>query len=517
MLRTVLRQAVPYRVRAAVRELVGPSRRSLAEQIAGLSADLARAAAETDHLRAALRDSQADAGHLRGESARLTDLHLTAAAEVDRVRGEAAAAEAEAARLREALSAAHADTDRLRAEAATEADRLRNDAAGEADRFRAELAAEADRRAVAEAESLAEVARLRDAHQTARADADRLQALYLCSRGGLSTPAGVKSDDDLLAALRDAGVPATAADRVILHVGFGHAATTSLQHGFFGKRDDLHYLGLPYADAGGFFSYLKYADDGHVPPSDMLGYCRDLMYAHPDRRGRPIVVSDEMFAETAEVYYAPRHLPAAVVAARLKRYFPTAKVVFTVRRQPDYVTSLYFNLRRNYAYLAGMPMPPFAEWWWGTHTQVCHPYLQNVDYAPLVREYVELFGREDVLVLPLEALKAEGPAAYLNRLGAFADLPIGDADVERFRKPHNARMSVVEDRVADLLAARHLAPDVRKALENPALAELVPQSAPATIELGDEVRRHLHDRCAAGNRWLANEFGLPLADWGYPM
>jgi hypothetical protein len=465
--RAVVRRALPYRLRAAVRGYLGPSRRSLADRNAELAADLARATAEADRLRAALRAAEAEAGRLRGA-------HESAAGEVARLNGELEAAGSEAARLREGAAAA-------------------------------------------EAGARAEIGRLREAHQAARAEAGRLDALYLCSRAGLTTPTGVKSDEELLAALRDAGVPATAADRVILHVGFGHAATTSLQHGFFGNRDDLHYLGLPYSDAGGFFSYLKYADDGHVPPADMLGWCRDLMYAHPDRDGRPIVVSDEMFAETAEVYYAPRHLPPAVVAARLKRYFPTAKVVFTVRRQPDYVTSLYFNLRRNYAYLAGMPMPPFAEWWWGTHTQVCHPYLQNVDYAPLVRTYCDLFGREDVLVLPLEALKAEGPAAYLGRLGAFAGLPIGEADVGRFRKPHNARMSVVEDRVADLIAARLTAADVRKAVENPALAELIPQAAPATLDIGDEVRRNIHDRAAAGNRWLAAEFGLPLGDWGYPV
>ena len=484
MLRTVLRQAVPYRLRAAVRGVVGPSRRSLADRNAELAAGLARATADADRLRAAHRAAEA-------EAARLGHLYRSADAEAGQLRETADSTAAEVTRLRHGLGAA----------------------AAHADRLRDEMAAEADRRAAAEAE----VARLRDDHRAARAEADRLDALYLGSRAGLSTPSGVKSDEELLAALRDAGVPATAADRVVLHVGFGHAATTSLQHGFFGHRDDLHYLGLPYRDAGGFFSFLKYADDGHVPPADMLGWCRDLMYGHPDRGGRPIVVSDEMFAETAEVYYAPRHLPAAVVAARLKRYFPAAKVVFTVRRQPDYVTSLYFNLRRNFAYLAGMPMPPFAEWWWGMHTQVCCPYLQNVDYAPLIRTYCELFGREDVLVLPLEALKADGPAAYLNRLGAFAGLPIGEADIERFRTPHNARMSVVEDRVADLLAARHLAADVRKALENPALAGLLPQSAPATLDLGDEVRRHIHDRAAAGNRWLATEFGLPLADWGYPM
>jgi hypothetical protein len=326
------------------------------------------------------------------------------------------------------------------------------------------------------------------------------------------------SDTALLASLRDAGVPATADDRVTLHVGFGHSATTSLQHDFFGGRDDLFHVGLPYGDAGGFFSHLKYTEDHLLDRGAMLRWCRDTVYAHLDRRGRPVVVSDEMFTEPGEVYYHPHVLPGAQVAARLKRYFPTARVVFTLRRQPEYVESMYFNLKRNYAYLAGMPVPPFDEWWDGVmNTQVRGPYLINLDYAPLVRVYADLFGRDNVLVLPLEELKARGPAAYLSRLCEFLGVQFLPADVERFSRPRNGRMTVVEARVADLLAARTAAAEVRQALENNQLNALVGMGQPATLRLGDDARAEIDRRTAAGNRWLADTFGLPLGEWGYAV
>jgi hypothetical protein len=324
------------------------------------------------------------------------------------------------------------------------------------------------------------------------------------------------TDAELVDALRAGGVPASLDDRVTLHVGFGHSATTSLQHAYFAGRDEVFYPGLPYGDAGGFFSYLKYTEDHRLDPAEMLRLCRDTVYAAPGRRGRPVVVSDEMFTEPAEVYYHPHVLPGPQVAARLKRYFPTAKVVFTVRRQPEYVASLYFNLKRNYAYLAGMPVPPFAEWWDGVmHSQVRGPYLLNLDYAPLVRVYADLFGPGNVLVLPLEELKDRGAGSYLGRLCGFVGVPLRDDDLDRFCRPRNARMSVVEARVADLLAARQADAAVRQALANEALAGLTGQASPASLDLGDEVADEICRLVAPGNRWLAETFGLPLGEWGY--
>jgi len=330
---------------------------------------------------------------------------------------------------------------------------------------------------------------------------------------GLSVP-----DEELIASLRESGVSASPDDRVTLHVGFGHAATTTLQLSFFAEREDLYYPGTPYQDAGGFFTWLKSHEDYLLDSAEMLRYCEQTVYAHPERRGRPIVVSDELFCEPAEVYYNPCALPGDVIAVRLKRFFPKARVVFTIRNQADYVRSLYFNLKRNYGYLAGMPMPPFDEWWQGRlHSQSRGTQLVNLDFAPLVRVYAELFGQDRVLVLPLEELKTLGAAKYLGRLCQFMDIPLHDADVQRYYKPRNERMSVVEERVAELLAARHSEPALREALANQSLAELTGAAPRATIALSDDVKDEIRKRVSAGNRWLAETFHLPLKDYGYEV
>lgn len=131
--------------------------------------------------------------------------------------------------------------------------------------------------------------------------------------------------------------------------------------------------------------------------------------------------------------------------------------------------------------------------------------------------YADLFGPENVLVLPLEELKARGTAAYLGRLCDFLGLPLRPADVARFRRPRNERMTVVEARVADLIAARHEAAGVRRAVGNEHLAGLAGDAARVSVRLGDDVLAEIARAVADGNRWLADAFGLPLAEWGYAV
>lgn len=304
-----------------------------------------------------------------------------------------------------------------------------------------------------------------------------------------------------------------AAQHVVLHVGFGHAGTTSLQLNFFSHRPDFHYLASGNL-GGGFLSRLKYVDDCRLAPGELESLCSACVRGNA---GRPVVISDETLTDCAEVFFAPRLLPATLVAARLKQCFPHARIVFTLRRPAEYVASMYFNLKRNYAFLAGVGMPPFEEWWAGMQSQEACWYLGNLDYAPVVERYADLFGDENVLLLPLEELKAAGPAAYLNRLCRFMEVPFREEDVARFQVPQNTRMTVVEERVAELIASRDVAPLVRKALENGALAGLIGDATRTELRLPDHVVQTIESRAAAGNRRLVERFAVPLHTLGYPV
>jgi hypothetical protein len=328
---------------------------------------------------------------------------------------------------------------------------------------------------------------------------------------------GPDFQERLIGRLQKADISVRPDEPVFLHVGFGHAGTTSLQLNFFSRRQDLFYLGTPYGEAGGLFSHLKYTDDHLLIEQQMLDWCRNLVYSNPRREGRPIVVSDETFCDTSEVYYAPRHLPGDLIAARLKRYFPTAKIIFTMRHQLDYISSMYFNLKRNYAFLAGMPLPEFNEWWAGMQTQVRCQYLQNLDYSQMIEVYSRLFGRENVLVLPLEELKTHGARRYLEKLCQFMSLELRESDVADFSIPRNERMTVVESRLAELITAgsAEWTSVVRSLLEKESMAGLVANAPRLSLKFDDEQLREIKRVVVRGNQRLAEDFHLPLGEMGY--
>jgi hypothetical protein len=380
----------------------------------------------------------------------------------------------------------------------------------------------------AERTLLDEVAAIRG---TVRAQTDELASVRIAGslRDAVHGGAGLFDSNDaegrvalegrLIDRLAAAGIPVRPDEPVYLHVGFGHAGTTSLQLNFFSRRPDLFYLGTPYSEAGGFFSNLKYLDDFLLHEPQMLDRCRNLIYGNPRREGRPIVVSDETFCDTSEVYYCPRHVPSDLTALRLKRYFPTAKIIFTMRNQLEYVSSMYFNLKRNYAFLAGAALPEFPEWWSGMHTQTRCLYLQNIDYSQMVDFYARLFGRENVLILPLEELKSHGARRYLERLCRFMNVPLREADVTDFSVPRNERMTVVESRLAELVTAgsSEWSAVVRSLLEKESMAGLVGNSHKLAVKYDDDQLREIRRVAVPGNQRLAADFNLPLAEMGYLM
>jgi hypothetical protein len=178
---------------------------------------------------------------------------------------------------------------------------------------------------------------------------------------------------------------------------------------------------------------------------------------------------------------------------------------------------MYFNLKRNYAFLAGVRLPEFAEWWAGMHSQLQSLYLQNLDYFELIDLYARLFGRESVLVLRLEELKTHGARRFLEKLCQFMNLELRETGITDFSLPRNERMTVVEDRLAELVAAgaSEWSAAVRAMLDKEGLAGLVAGAPRLAVKFEDEHLREIKRIVVPGNRRLEAEFGVPLGELGY--
>jgi len=304
--------------------------------------------------------------------------------------------------------------------------------------------------------------------------------------------------------------------RPILHPGFGHSGTTSLQVNLFSGRDDLLYCGASVPEHGGILSRIKYLEEPELDYAALRQAADDHIV---NRKGatQRIVVSDENLVDQPEIFYTPRLMPVDVVARRLHWLFPDSVVLFTVRNQFDYVESMYFNLKKNYAYLASSPCPSFERWFEGQFTQMRSLFLRNLNYHRAVRTYADIFGEENVFVVPLELVHEIGERGYLEIVGGHLGLPIGEADVERFSVRRNARITRDED--------QFLSGEYRKKFPDPegflpangeGCATSAHQTCPATIGWTEQQRARVVEHIGNGNALLERQFGVQLSHYGYP-
>jgi hypothetical protein len=264
----------------------------------------------------------------------------------------------------------------------------------------------------------------------------------------------------------------------VIHVGFGHSGTTSLQVNLFSRRADLFYAGVPHEQLGGIFSMIKYQDNDTYNASEIAQLCDDLIFnkISPEQR---LVISDETLVEQPVIYFTPAMMPVRTIAERLRDRFGQVTILFTLRNQFQYVISNYLVLKKNYADLANRPIEPFDEWFEGNLTQLNNLFLRNLDISHAIKIYQDVFGAEAVHVLPLELLPTRGVGAYLECLAQITGIRVSSEDAENY-VPRNV-------------------------------------SASHQIVLNQEQLKVIGERSAGGNAFVAAEFGLPLGEFGYPM
>jgi len=305
--------------------------------------------------------------------------------------------------------------------------------------------------------------------------------------------------------------------RTYIHVGFSNTGTTSLQRNFFPHREEIFFAGQPYHERGGLFTLVRSAEDFKYDETYVKRLCRQQLFGDPAGK---LVISDEMLCESAQLYYAPYLVPRDVIARRLFRLFHPAKIIFTIRNQETYVQSMYFNLKRNSAFRSRMPVPPLSSWYRETVSLFRGSYLQNLNFQETIGLYEELFGRSNILVLPLECVVVDGAPRYLQTLCDFMELKLSDEDVARFKNPENARMSVRQDSVAELLSDDRFSSffaDLENLLGRNELVQLLNEGERASTSWAPDDLADLRQRVASGNRRLADDYDLDLERYGYPM
>jgi hypothetical protein len=214
--------------------------------------------------------------------------------------------------------------------------------------------------------------------------------------------------------------------RLLVHIGVPKSATTTLQFEVFPNHPDIRYLGKPFYDE-------KFGYEGSLATAELVDslWKQDELefdYALAQERfqngiyprligGKVAVLSEEGISQASA---ADRTLTACRIRGLCRDI--ECSILITIREQKNALFSGH-----QWIYTRRLTSLRFDEW-----IRFCRSYssyygcyndfpLRQYRYARLVETYIKLFGRERVLVLPMEMLARERNL-FLSRLEDFLQI-----------------------------------------------------------------------------------------------
>ncbi|MBM3492509.1 MAG: sulfotransferase domain-containing protein [Alphaproteobacteria bacterium] len=298
----------------------------------------------------------------------------------------------------------------------------------------------------------------------------------------------------------------------LIHAGFRKAASSSLQHHFFGAHPGINNLGKYY---GGPDKEAAWDLVNYLMLTGQAAYDQGLAQAKYQA-----AVGGRLSAGLANVFSDERltvsgGLDAGLVAERLARLAGEPDILLVLRRPLDVVVAQWVHLYTQRKLAIAL------DDWIQVNFEFQHSYLTAANYGPIVAAYARYFGRGRVHVFLYEAMvqdMAGFVAKVCDLLGIDRQvaLPLLDRSVQRVAERPSARQVAV----AGSPLLRRAAGLARGALPPAAVAGLrqvvrgggraAPRPAPA-------LAARIAELCRAGNRQLAAEYGLPLERFGYPL
>jgi hypothetical protein len=297
---------------------------------------------------------------------------------------------------------------------------------------------------------------------------------------------------------------------VIIHVGVSKTGTSTLQEEVFPSHEGIDFRFWPAEDQIPQLYDCLYADTIYDDEARFEACAQAIAGSH---RGatRPILYSRE--------HLTHQRYEKGVMADRLRRLFGKARIVITIRNQFDWIESSYIwdqqILRTPWQ---GLP-PSMEGYLAGQWKERWRSRLSSGDFGAIVRCYVELFGRENVCVLPFEEFVGE-PDLFARRLFGFLDVDATHGRALMEGKHRNPRLGARERSFL-----RWQAWLVPLALQRLCARWRLPSPLTAWLRGGpryrapvpDVWRERLSAHYAPGNRYIMETFALPLDRYGYPV
>jgi hypothetical protein len=301
--------------------------------------------------------------------------------------------------------------------------------------------------------------------------------------------------------------------RPLLHIGYHKTGTTWLQKHVFPNVD----AGFSFVAGGRRMrpAFVEVNPFGFDPDDARAGFEPDIREAG-SRDLVPVLSAERLCGNPHFGGYDGR-----TIADRLATVFPDARVLVVIREQGGMLVSLYKQyLKRGGAasFRQYVRAPPGAD-------RAPRFRFDFLEYHRLINHYRNLFGAENVLVLPYEILLSR-PEAFLEQIGGLLGVPAIKAEL-RWANTSPSALSLSLKRYANRWVvhdAFNPYPPLALDGSNDALLGLcrkVDARVPAAVG-GKHERRwrrfaeaEIGDRYTRSNALTAELTGLDLRAFGY--
>ncbi len=298
---------------------------------------------------------------------------------------------------------------------------------------------------------------------------------------------------------------------IFIHPGFGKTATTFLQENVFHHQKNINSIGRPY-----YSSNRK----------NNLFFCKEMQKNscfYESRVAQKLIekiYKPEMVNILSDETLGVSCYNNENVLLRIQKFFPNAKIFFTIRNQLDSIKSYYPNIGRILKYA---PMPfkgrfiEFNDWFDYEVERLPNNFLGIIQYEPLIKLFEKYFGRKNISIFLHEELLSNQDI-FLGKLNELLNVDLGSILKDK-RNPRKTRSEYHYIKFRDMF------------LRGIPISKIIPfgaffkknfynflgSSRKYELKFNDKQIKILKKIYSRSNKTLSQNYKLNLSKWSYPM
>jgi hypothetical protein len=315
-------------------------------------------------------------------------------------------------------------------------------------------------------------------------------------------------------------------DRVLIHIGYHKTASTWLQNELFVSGNAVFEpLSKKSRNPSTLAINFIIGADKYLLPSFEMNKSiiqkelNEIMCLKPELGEKIAVMSHERLSGNPH----SSGFDSQIIARRIAAIFPSANIFIMIREQRSFILSNYFQ----YLSKGGVrSLNQYLDTKYDGKRPGFSPH--HVDYLPLIKAYMELFGEANVKVLTYEMFKYE-PKRFIGELGGFLGAELKMDERVFNKKIHHRENYYTTFKLRALnkfLGSSSLndystwsngimATMARSAKKGMAIITPLSANEKLLADMGQEVSEWVGSRYMVSNAELSKLLGLDLAKYGY--